>query len=66
MFASFLSFTAQILQQIKKNKREDDSATQMWGNWKFNIYNAYNVVMWWADKHAEIVDNKQLVYLEVS
>ena len=36
--ASFLGFTAQILQQIKKKKKEDDSATQMWDYWKFNIF----------------------------
>ena len=39
--ASFLGFTAQILQQIKKKKKEDDSATQMWDYWKFNISNDY-------------------------
>ena len=40
--ASFLSFTAQILQQIKKKKKEGDSATQMWDYGKFKIYNDYN------------------------
>ena len=45
VFASFLGFTAQILQQIKKKKKEDDSATQMWDYWKFNIYNDYNIAI---------------------
>ena len=42
VFASFLSFTAQILQQIKKKKKADDSATQMWDYWMFDKSNAYN------------------------
>ena len=53
--ASFLSFTAQFLQQIKKKKKEDDPATQMWDYWKFNIYNDYNIAMWICDGPINIL-----------